>query len=230
MEYHYLTTSPAGFVQQLVLYVTKGYYFYVAGEVPEGKDPLAVDRKLLERYDVALSKWQRYRRRKEGEASVQYLRYGRFFVLVATHGRHRFFQDEREVFRSCKEVPIVFRGYSVSHRRGRTHVRIRMQEYRRLKEYFLKHAVRRNVAWWERKLLAFPFECYAPVRRQTFDLYRAVNRARKAAGLPLIDWRRCIRTRRRPVRPFDGSPPLASYCLNSGEADRSSAGTQLRKE
>ena len=34
------TTSPEGFLQMLVCnYLTHGYYFYVSGWVPAGKDP-----------------------------------------------------------------------------------------------------------------------------------------------------------------------------------------------
>jgi hypothetical protein len=220
MAYDYLTSSPAGFVQQLVLYVAKGYYYYVAGGVPEGADALAVDRKLVERFDVAISRWQRSRRRAQGEASIQYLRYGGFFVILATHSRHCFVDEVGEVFRSCKKVPIVFRGYSISHRQGLIDVRIRTEDYLRLKDYFMRNAVSRDLAWWEGKFRAFPFECYAPVRKQTFQLYWSVNRARKAAGLELIDWRRCIQTRRRSVRPFEGSPPYVAHCPCASEADR----------
>lgn len=172
---------------------------------------------------MAISRWQRARRRAQGEANVQYLRYGRFFILLATHGRRRFFEDEE--VRSCKRVPIVFCGYSVSHRLGLIDVRIRTEDYLRLRDYFLRNAVSRDLAWWEGKFRTFPFECYAPVRRQTFQLYWAVNRARMAAGLSLIDWQGCIQTRRRSVRPFEGSPPYVVHCPCAGEAE----GRQLRE-
>ena len=88
-------TTVGGFVQQLaVAYVQHGYWFYVTGQVPERKCPLAVDAKLLDRYDIAISKWARARRKRTGGANVQYIRYGRSFVLIATRGEHRFFEDE----------------------------------------------------------------------------------------------------------------------------------------
>ncbi len=92
MGYRCEATSVAGFVQQLaVSYVRNGYWFYVTGRIPARKDPRAVDAKLIERYEIGLSKWTKYRRSREGQAKVQYLRYQRFFVLLATHGTQRFF-------------------------------------------------------------------------------------------------------------------------------------------
>ena len=42
----WVTVSVEGFIQQLaVSYVTHGYWFYVTGEIPPHKDPLAVDQK-----------------------------------------------------------------------------------------------------------------------------------------------------------------------------------------
>src|SRR5262245_7242137 len=50
-EYPYLTFSMGGFVQQVaVCYLRDGYWFYVQGRVRPGKDPLEVDRQILERY------------------------------------------------------------------------------------------------------------------------------------------------------------------------------------
>src|SRR5262249_30215594 len=58
MRYHCEATSIPGFVQQLaVCYLRHGYYFYVSGCIPAGKDPCDVDRKLIERYGIDLSKW-----------------------------------------------------------------------------------------------------------------------------------------------------------------------------
>src|SRR5690349_19604039 len=96
VEYRCEATSPEGFVQQLaVSYLRNGYWFYVRGEVPAGKDARAVDEKLLTRYAIAVSKWTRFRAKDRGEARLQYLRYLSTFVLLATHGEHHFFEDEK---------------------------------------------------------------------------------------------------------------------------------------
>ena len=58
--YRYRATSIEGFVQQLaVSYVTHGYWFYVSGWIPQGKDPEKTDAKLIERYGIDVSKWTR---------------------------------------------------------------------------------------------------------------------------------------------------------------------------
>src|SRR5947207_10662909 len=106
--YQFDATSSSGFLQQLaVAYLGHGYWFYVTGHVPEGKDPAAVDRKLVAKYEVGISKWARARRKASGLANCQYLRHGQFFVLLASHGRHPFFEGESQ-FKDAREEPIGF--------------------------------------------------------------------------------------------------------------------------
>jgi len=194
-------TSVGGFVQQLaVQYVTHGYWFYVMGQIPESKDPQAVDAKLIERYRIDSSSAERSRRKAAGWANVQYLRLGQEFILVATHGAGRFFEEER--FRDARRAPIQFRGYSISHRNGRTCVRIHRDEYVRLKAHFVELATRRSQSAIASMFAGLPFEPYAPIRDQLFRLLRAVNRARKSAGMPPVPVE-VLRLRRRIYRPFD---------------------------
>src|SRR5437762_11820051 len=119
MEYRCEATSVAGFIQQLaVSYVGHGYVFYVTGEIPERKDPRGVDEKLVAKYGLASGKTSRARRKAAGLANVQYLRYGRLFVLLSTPGKHPIFDEEREFIRDARKVPIKFGGYSISYRAG----------------------------------------------------------------------------------------------------------------
>ncbi len=191
-----------GFIQQLaVAYVKNGYFFYVTGRVPEGKDPRATDRNLVGKYGVGVSKWVRARRKRAGLANVQYLRFERFFVLLATKGEHPFFAGEGPSVRDCRRVPIKFGGYAVSYRDGHASVRIEREQYRLLIAYFLDLATRRSSMTLGSMLGRLPFEPYAPVRRQLLGLVRAVNRARKAAGHEPVP-RTSLRMRRRVLRPF----------------------------
>jgi hypothetical protein len=206
--YRFEATSPEGFVQQLaVSYLGNGYWFYVTGEIPEGKDPGKVDEKLVARYQIDLSKWARARRKQAGFANLQYIRFGRFFVLLATHGVHPFFEEEAASIRDARKTPIRFRGYSVSYRGGHPHVRIEQEEYKRLKAYFLEVAPHRSVERLERELGSLPFEPYAPVRRQLLAVLRAVNRERKKAGFAPVP-KSCFRFMRRICRPFEGRPEV----------------------
>lgn len=204
--YKYEATSVGGFLQQLaVAYLGHGYWFYVTGHVPEGKDPAAVDRKLVAKYEVGISKWARARRKASGLANCQYLRHGHFFVLLASHGRHPFFEGEAH-FKDAREEPIRFGGYSVSVKRGldgRFHpsVRIHPDAYRELRAYFVDRATHRTVEALSYELRRVPFEPYAPVRRQLLNILRAVNRARKVAGLEVVATS-ALRLSRKGVKPF----------------------------
>ena len=202
MMYQCEATSVVGFVQQLAVgYLARGYWFYVTGEVPERKDVHAVDRKLIARYDVGLSKWAKARRKQAGGANIQYLRYKRFFVLLATEGHHRFYQDEGDSVRDVRESPIRFAGYAISYRGGHPSVRIELEEYKRLKAYLLDLSLRRSAEYLEGEFAKLPFEPYAPVRRQLLCVLRAVNRARKKSGYEQLS-NSCLRLKRRIYRPF----------------------------
>jgi hypothetical protein len=201
-EYRCAAATLEGFIQQLaVAYVKNGYFFYVTGRVPDGKDPRATDRKLIGKYGAGVSKWVRVRRKRAGLANVQYLRFERFFVLLATRGQHPFFAEESSAVRDCRRVPIKFGGYAVSYRDGHASVRIEREQYKLLLAYFLDLATRRSSATLAAMLGRLPFEPYAPVRRQLLGLLRAVNRARKAVGHEPVP-QTCLRFRRCVLRPF----------------------------
>src|SRR5262245_25817966 len=125
MNYKCEATTIRGFIQQLaVQYVGRGYMFYVTGEVPPGKDPNRVDKKIIEKYRIDISKASRSRRKALGFANVQYLRFERTFILLATPGKHEFFLEEAGQVRDAREIPIKLFGYAVSYRSGHVHVRI----------------------------------------------------------------------------------------------------------
>lgn len=202
-EYQCEATSLGGFVQQLaVAYVAHGYWFYVTGSIPERKDPADVDRKLIQRYGLGLSRWAVARRKRGGGANLQYLRFGRFFVLLATKGEHPFFQEEAASVRKVQNVPIKIGGYAIGHKAGHARVTIEREEYKRLKAFFVDLAVRRTAATLEAEFQRLPFEPYAPIRVQLLCILRAVNRARKVAGFEAVS-KTCLRLNRRIYRPFE---------------------------
>lgn len=202
-------SSIEGFIQQLaVSYVANGYWFYVAGSVPDGKNPRAVDAKLIEKYGINVSKWTRARRKRLGLANVHYMRYSRFFVLLASPGEHPFFREETQI-RDVRRFPIRFAGYSIGYRRGRDEkwhasVRIDAIEFRWLKKRFLERAVTETSERMIERISRLPFEPYAPVRNQYWVLLRGINRRRKLAGLDLLP-ATVVPTSRRVVSPFAAS-------------------------
>ena len=208
MPYQCVAISVAGFVQQLAVnYVARGYYFYVTGIIPEGKDPAKTDAKIIAQYGIEISKWARARRRKAGLANVQYLRYNRFYVIIATHGGHPFFAAEQNQIHNIRKQPLRFHGYAIGVGRSRLdrslHAAVRIQRdvFRELLARFKQIAVQRTVEELCRELRALPFEPYAPVRDQFRIILRAINRLRKTAGLELVPWN-ALRHYRKPLRVF----------------------------
>jgi hypothetical protein len=221
MEYRCEATSVAGFVQQLVsCYLPHGYWFYVSGQIPEHKNARKVDEKLIGKYGIGLSRQSRARRKRVGIANIHYLRHDRFFVLLATHGHHPFYDDEAGNIRDARRVPIKFAGYSIGVKKGgykrkaspdalavpddkwRVRVQIGREPFRGLKAGFLDIATHRTVEQLGQKFYTLPFEPYAPVRQQLLNLLRLVNKDRKAAGLDPVS-PKVLRYQRRIVRPFE---------------------------
>jgi len=207
MIYRHVAASKVGFVQQLAVgYVSHGYWYYVTGCIPEHKDVQRVDDKLIDKYNIDISKWARSRRKKLGQANVHYLRHHRFFVLIATKGSHRFFDEEGTSIKDIRREPIYYAGYSVSYRMGidrkwHASVRIHPVDYNRLKAHCLDMATCRSASHMCRELEKIPFEPYAPVRRQLLNILRAVNKARKTAGYEPVPVS-ALRLRRYVLKPF----------------------------
>ena len=221
MAYRCVAASVAGFIQQLAVgYISNGYFFYVAGVLPSHKPAARIDRKILATYDIAVSKWTRARRKREGLANVQYLRHGRFYVIIATHGVHPFFAAESKRLRDIRKHPIAFMGYSIGCRRehggGAYHASVRIHRdcIRKLKVQFTRVAVPSSMENLCQLFRALPFEPYAPVQNQLRGLLRAVNRCRAVAGLERVP-REALRWRRSPVRPFGPKESSESVVLLS---------------
>ena len=228
MGYLCETTSIEGLVQLLACnYLPHGYWFYVSGWVPDGKDPRQVDAKLIDKYRIELPRATRTRRKQLGYANLQYLRYGRFFVLLATHGKHRFHEEEAACIRDVRRIPIRFAGYSISYRRGNrrvdgtpdakwhSHVEIDRQSFQQLQAWLVDRATRCSAEGLALEFYRIPFEPYAPVRRQMLRLLRIVNQARKQAGREPIP-HAVLPLRRRVVRPFE---PRESGAIRVPERD-----------
>jgi hypothetical protein len=184
--------SVSAFIRHLAVnYVSRGYFFYVQGEVPAHKDPARTDARIIEKYGLDISKWTRARQRKQGRAGVQYLRCRRRFVIVATHGDHPFFQEEGGAVLDVRRVALKFGGYSISYRLGWREkwfvsVRIEYTRFLQLKEYLLNRARRSSMDELLAEVRTFSFPAFAPVRKQIFILLLAINRVRKLAGTESI--------------------------------------------
>jgi len=221
------TCSVEGFVQLVACnLLPHGYWFYVTGIVPEGKDVRRVDAKLIRKYGAALGKAARSRRKRLGLANVRYLRHDRFFVLLATYGRHRFHLEDARSIRDVRRVPLKFAGYSISYRRGgrrrdggrdrgwHSHVEIDRRRFAELRAFLVEMAARWSTERLALEFYRLPFEPYAPVRRQMLLLLKAVNAQRKRAGLSPLP-HTVLPMRRRVVSPFE----KRSASVSSGRAE-----------
>lgn len=223
LAYRCIATSPEGLVQQVaVSYLRHGYWFYVSGRIKPGKDPAALDRKLIEKYQIAISERERTARKRRGLANMQYIRYQNWFLLLTTEGHHPFKQEERNQLRDCRRVPIKFEGYSISYRRSgvtpkggaspKWHARVAIdpRTYRELKELFLDRACHRSAENLAAEFGRLPYARYAPVRRQLLNLLRAVNSARARTGYEPLPYS-VLKLRRAIVRPFDVVPQELAF-------------------
>jgi hypothetical protein len=180
------------------------------------------DARILEKYDVARSKWARYRRRKrrgpDGQplANTQYLRYRSFWILLCEAGYHKFFEEhqkrdrygnvtERQFF-DVREKPIQYGGYSIGYAREKLSVRLSGKAYGELKRYYLAQA-RASTESLKWEFSSFPYAPWGGVLKQTFAILKAVNASRKAAGLPVVPTS-CVVTKRKAVKPFVKSQAL----------------------
>ncbi len=215
MKYRAVTTSVEGFVQQIACcYLRHGYWFYVIGRVPLGKLPESIDDKLIKKYRIGVSESTRARRKKAGRANLQYIRHERTFVLLATKGEHRFFEEEANLIRDIRRVPIRYAGYSISYKPGgrkkdgsnddkwHAHVEIDRPQYLDLRAWFSERALRDSPDQLTKAFHNLPIAPYAPVRRQLLMMLREVNRVRKVAGRKQLS-DEILPLRRRVVRPFE---------------------------
>lgn len=223
MNYQYEVTSFTGFLQRVATHLLpKGYFFFVQGTLPDGKNPFALDAKLLAKYDVAKSEGARRWRKSQGLGNVQYVRYRNHWILLATHGDHPIREGEGDSLKDVRRCPIRVGDYAVYVKRGnylkrasddeaakpdgkwRVRVLIAREPYRELCAYYLSIACHRRVDALADALFSLPYEPYAPVRKQLLKLLRLINAKRQAAGYSKIPTS-CLRFKREIVRSFE--PP-----------------------
>lgn len=219
MTYRCEAQSPEAVVQLIAAsYLRHGFYWYVTGSIPAGKDPAMIDRKLITKYGIDISEWQRRSRKQRGVANAHYLRNERWFILLVSEGHHGLKQPsakggEGEHLRDCRRTPIRFNGYSISYRRAgvtpagapnpkwHAHVRIDDDTYRVLKDRFLDLAMHRSADTLASEFARVPFARYAPVRRQLLNILRAVNDRRKQQGFELLS-HSVLKLKRTPVAVY----------------------------
>lgn len=163
--------------------VRYGYVRYVVREIPEGKNTLAIDNKLRAHYKITSCRTTRMRRRQKQQAVLQYVRYGRQFVLLATEGKHDEF--ERLKFYDCRIAPIQVYSYSIGLKNGVVRVCIRHEVWSGTIKHFERLALH-DIDKVEKKLHALPYCHFPGVVRQKQQLVSMINQKRSRAGLPTV--------------------------------------------
>ncbi len=218
-KYRCEASSPEAVVQLIAAsYLRHGYYWYATGKIPDGKPPEPVDQKLIAKYGIEISEWQRSKRRKSGLANAQYLRYGQWFILMLTEGHHALHQPsanggEGEHIKDCRRIPIRFSGYSISYRRSgiaqtgggptkwHAHVRLDAVTYAEMKAYFETIAVHRSPENLAAEFAKITYARYAPVRRQLLNILRRVNELRHRQSFSQLPYS-VLNLRRSPVKIY----------------------------
>ena len=216
--YRYETTSVTGFVQRIATCLLRhGYYFYVQGQVDERKDPRALDKKLLERYEIIQTEWSRARRKERGLANLQYIRCGGIWIMLATHGEHHWFEEHTRVevdaktkevkvkrfYRDVREVPIQIGGYSIYLKKG---------DFK--KKRTLDEAPVPDTKWHARVLISR--ERYKELRAHFLQVacHRTAERlVAEINGLPFEPYKPVWRQLRKLVRLINKKRKAAGYAL-----------------
>lgn len=228
--YRCVATSPDGFVQQVVRYISGGHYFYFTGKMRQKRDPAAFDAMMIEQYGVDQTPWTRCRRRQQGHASTHYLRHEDFFILMASAGRGPFYEAFEEqqgeagqvirpaLYRDIRRVSLIFDVYAIKNtvcqntrvQNGRrchypkrqTLVRLNREANAMLKAHMLRQSTAYPRNQLEDLFWSLGFHPYRPVISQLYAVLRAVNRKRLSRGMTPLRQKKAIRQRRRPVEVF----------------------------
>ena len=197
MAYRCEAKSVDGFLAQVGRLVGSGHYFYFAATLRADKDPQNLDRKLIDRWDLDKPAWKREARRRGAAPNIHYLRYKRFYVLLATHGKgeggipHPFFVEYQRTLGDIRKNALRFCGYSirypVSRQTGsrRLFVRLDKRTYGRIRSQLMIAAIGqryRDPDAFESVVRDLPFQWYRPVRDQLRVILKDVNRVRRRAG------------------------------------------------
>ncbi len=195
MSSRYVATSSAQFLRKIALdYIRYGYIRYALREIPAIKDVEAVDRKLIECYQITSCRSRRARRRAQKLSNVVYVRYGHTFVLLATEGKHQTF--DQIMSHNFRIAPLLYQNYSIGIHSEKPDVRVRAMIWSKVKRRFEMIALHEKTEV-QRKLNALPFARFPGIIRQKRKLVHRINARRKRAGLAMLELPRFSQQRRR---------------------------------
>ncbi len=204
--YPCVAASPQAFIDQLAYaYIVYGYRFYVTGVVPGRLTPTELDVRLIEKFDLDISRNQRSNQRAAGDGSIHYLRRDRFWALISTPARNgnQFFIQNTEpktgqhLWHDVWTRAITFHGYAVRAPAGKLLIKVEQREFKRLKNELLElakfvPAERLTTIIRQR----FHYEQYPGVQEQLYRLVECLNQRLKRSGLGRIEFSQLKRGRK----------------------------------
>jgi hypothetical protein len=161
-----------------------GYVRYAVRDIPDGKDLVVIDRKLIDTYGVTRCRMRRLRERRRGIASVQYVRCGHKFILMATKGDHTAFSKVCSF--DARVSPLHFGGYSVGFSGNTVSVRVAQDVWQPVYARLIASALRDKQVV-ERLISSLPYCRFPGVVAQLRSAERALNQKRQSAGLKPIE-------------------------------------------
>lgn len=137
----YLCTSWQGLLQQLIFLVSRGYVFFSI--VPlnfkkNGDNWVKTDKKLIKKYDMNISKFQRARRKKNGKANFYYLRWEHVAIMLHTVGdvnstvyNDKFLdlrEKQRKIILKISDLVWLQIGFGAIEKDKKRHVTVRLEK------------------------------------------------------------------------------------------------------
>jgi len=179
----FVVESSAELIRRLTrYYLSQGYWYFVKCRIPERKSVEQVDIKLSTKYETTLSRWQRHRRKVKGLATVQYLRYERDFVLIATEGEHPLFFADRSV-KDVRKHPMEIWYYWIRVRSTRRYeVIVAPWAYRVVKDKVIRLAHEGNVDAITAQLQSLRWINYPGVNRQKHKMIAEASKILSRRG------------------------------------------------
>lgn len=210
MGLKYLCDSWQGFLQQLVTLVGHGYLYYCMIEYPEKKRSkwIDIDQKLIQKYDAGISKDQRYRRHKKGEANHIFLRWENCALILRTSGECRQGSDDNFIDIGIKSM-IIKVGETLRLKivpvgsRGACTVYIDKNVFRDLKAELLDHCRHRRCDILIKRFQALNgIPAYSGITQQMSGLVTDIIKAGRKHCLTLSRSDFSIRTSRKIYKVF----------------------------
>ena len=186
------------FLWKVALYMRYGYLRYAVRTIPEGKEFTKVDENIQRDFSVSRNRMERMRRRKKGLANVVFVRFNHTVIRLATDGTHELF-DKIDAL-DFRQNPLHFSGYSIGIKGHKPYIQITGRRFKAIRKQGQGIALHnhRKVTDYVQRISPFSF---SGVADQRWKLVKEINRRRKKAGVPRIQWEEAKRWKGRRGSP-----------------------------